>query len=346
MIVMSRFVYFFGIALSTLSFSLYSYLNSDISDPRAYFYFFEKIVEDDFINFIISFYVNTGKLEIIQALFFNMLYLTFGQLGFFEFIIINYLLIFSLFYFLIKYFCFTFSIDERIRFFSICFITITLWLPSYLNVIWLWRTNLSYVILFFAILSFINKKNVLAVFFTLIAFFTHYSSAAVLLLFYFLYIIDLLIYRLSISLKLIIIFIASIIIIFFYDLLKNYFVSGMDGWESAYYMRFIILSYFFIGILFILYFISGYSKIKFEKISFIRVSLWFFIICLILASFGVNNYQDSFRIMHFSYFLFCFISTLVVMRLNGFTRIIFSLYLSVGIFSGFYLISGFLYSVI
>ncbi|WP_442959209.1 EpsG family protein [Providencia sp. PROV037] len=163
---------------------LYSSLifnNHGVTDARNYYSFFQLIEDAGLIKFVSESYIASGKLEFVLYFFYLLISKFIEPNDFYLFTLANYTLIFSI----TLYAFYTYSR----HFFNSKYLTVTLysllvsfsWFPSYLNMLWLWRTDLAYAILLCSFFFYITGRYLRFFILLIIAIFTHYSSIPIII---------------------------------------------------------------------------------------------------------------------------------------------------------------------
>lgn len=328
---------------------LYSYFidkNKDITDARNYFYFFTNILEVGLIESTLMNYVGGGKFEPVLLIFYKFYSFLhsseIGFKGFYWFVFYNYVIITAFTLYLINLYSEHLTSSSKYSIIFISFLLSFFWFPSYLNMLWVWRANMAYSFVLLSLYFFLKKRMYVSIAFVVIATLTHYSSFFLILLIYFFYFLSFKYKRLSIGIKTVVTIILALLSSFFYAYVKSIVSSGDALWAGDYYLRYFILFYFILGLLlFSIDLPSLKPKVDYSSYSLIVALFLFFIFSVIVSMLGASNYQDSFRIMHFSYLSFCLFFPIVLINSSIYVRIISFFYLFFGIASTLYLFFNF-----
>lgn len=159
-----------------------------------------------------------------------------------------------------------------------CFFIVFFWFPSYLNMLWVWRTNIAYSFVLLSLYFFLKKRMYVSIAFVVIATLTHYSSFFLILLIYFFYFLSFKYKRLSIGIKTVVTIILALLSSFFYAYVKSIVSSGDALWAGDYYLRYFILGL----LLFSIALPSLKPKVDYSSYSLIVALFLFFTFSIIV----------------------------------------------------------------
>ncbi|MTC30472.1 hypothetical protein GKR54_05200 [Providencia alcalifaciens] len=303
---LKKIVFLIYILLFIIIYSLYVYINPGITDSRNYFYSFQSIRDNGYLKFMMDAYSSAGKLEFV----FYFIYFIFSFLpilsDFFWFILANYMVLSAInvfaIYNLLKYL----DCKNKIKIIYYSVSLLFLWLPSYLNMAWLWRADFSYALMLLGFTFYIEKKILFFFFYSTLSVFSHYSSLPILALIIIFYHLSKNVKTISFGIKFIILISFSIILAILYKYVKSNFTSGSGNWKSDYYLGKLIIIYLLTG-LFLMssIFHRVRKKINKKQADFICTTIFFSILTLAIAINSNGNHQDITRVMHVSVFLYC-----------------------------------------
>ena len=289
-------------------------------------------------------YVSGGKFEPVLLIFYKLYSFLHssevGFKGFYWFVFYNYVIITAFTLYLIRLYSECLASSNKCAIIFIAFLLSFFWFPSYLNMLWVWRTNMAYSFVLLSLYFFLKKRMYVSIAFVVIATLTHYSSFFLILLIYFFYFLSFKYKRLSIGIKTVVTIILALLSSFFTLTLKALFLLRMHCGLGI--IIFDTLFYFILGLLlFSIALPSLKPKVDYSSYSLIVALFLFFIFSIIVSMLGASNYKDSFRIMHFSYLSFCLFFPIVLINSSIYVRIISFFYLFFGVASTLYLFFNF-----
>jgi hypothetical protein len=203
-------------------FTSINYINTEITDSRTYYFVFEQMDRFNIINSIMFFTNAIGKMEFLLPVYYVFLKLLRLPEEFEYFIFYNYCLMFFCLFYMINKFAKYFFINNVYLYTLLTLILLCLWFPSYINILWVWRAQISYCLIFVAFIFFFKCRYFYFLILLFISFFFHYSSLAIVFLLIFFYFIVKIFYRFSFSVKYLVSIVFSILGILTYKVLKQY----------------------------------------------------------------------------------------------------------------------------
>ena len=297
--------YFSFFIFGLLSIFVYTEVISSgkVNDAKIYFEFYENILENGYINFLVAQFNYSGKLE--PGIYF--IYSLFPSgLEFKKFVFLNYLIFLMILFFIFKA-VLKYKDNSYIKTAFIFIVLIFFWYPMYSNLLWVWRNVFSVLFLIISIFSLYKFSRVMV----LIAISFHYSALMYYLLLTivrrFVYFIK----KLSALSFILLHIMTGVILALGLDIFFNYFdflFSSVDAvdidWRKlsdVNYVGGIISIYLFV---LVIPFITIYSRIAGNKRN---LYIYTYAVLLIATSFPLLFYKSHFlvhRVFIFSSFLY------------------------------------------
>jgi hypothetical protein len=275
-----------------------------ISDAKNYFEFYENILENGYINFLVAQFNSSGKLE--PGIYFVYSLFPSG-LEFKKFVFLNYLIFLMILFFIFKT-VLKYKDNNYIKTAFIFIVLIFFWYPMYSNLLWIWRNIFAVLFLIISIFSLYKFSRVMV----LIAISFHYSALMYYLLlaivrrfFYFIKKLSALNFiLLHIMIGVILGLGVHIFFNYFEFLFAGFKEPGNSDWRNfggVNYVGGIISIYLFV---LLIPFITIYSRIAGNKRN---IYIYIYMVLLIASSFSLLFYESHFiahRIFVFSSFLY------------------------------------------